>query len=296
MAEFPSPEVFRLVLDSLHTGILVLDRNGKILFWNEGAEHLAGHIRHDILGRSHRESVLPHCEGQGCSECGKTCPFTRTMHTGKATEVRMQVLHKQGHLVPVVLRVAAIRDPHGSVIAAAASFEMQRRQAQADRDQRHLIPPSCIDEATGVAGHSFTEFHLRENLLGFVEYHIPFSIICIRADLERFRAAYGRQACDHILRVLAQNLSNNFRPNDFMGRWAEDEFLVILMNCGALGAERAYDRVRKAVGRASIRWWGEEISLTTSFGYAAVQPGDTISTLVKQAQRSFQESAKASQG
>lgn len=263
-----------------------MDRNGKILFWNEGAEHLAGHIRHDILGRSHRESVLPHCEGQGCSECGKTCPFTRTLHDGKSTEIRMQIVHKEGHLVPVVMQVTAIRDPHGSVVATAASFEAQRRYAQAERDQRQPIPHGCLDDTTGTASHGFTQFHLRENLAGFAEYHVPFSIICVRAEeLDHFRAAYGRQACDAVLRVMAHNLSNNFRPSDFIGRWAENEFLVILMNCGALGAERALDRVRKAVANAGIRWWGEQIFITMSFGYGAVEPGDTVDSLVRRARR-----------
>lgn len=263
-----------------------MDRNGKILFWNQGAEHIAGHIRHDVIGRSHRESVLPQCEGQGCRDCGDTCPFFRTLHEGKPTEIRMQLLHKQGHLVPVVMRVAAIRDPHGSVVATAASFEAQRRYAQAERDQRQPIPHGCLDDTTGTASHGFTQFHLRENFAGFTEYHVPFSIICIRAEeLEQFRATYGRPACDAVLRVMAQNLSNNFRPSDFIGRWAENEFLVILTNCGALGAERALDRVRKAVARVGIRWWGEQIFIAMSFGYGAVEPGDTVDSLVRRARQ-----------
>jgi diguanylate cyclase (GGDEF)-like protein/PAS domain S-box-containing protein len=286
MAEFQNPEVFRLVLDSLHTGILITDRSGKILFWNEGAEHIAGHIRHDVIGRSQRETILPNCEGRGCSECGKTCPFARTLHEGKPTEIRTQIHHKQGHLVPVRLRVAAIRDSHGSVVATAASFEAERRYAHADRDQRHPVPQGCLDDTTGVASHGFTEFHLRENFAGFVEYHVPFSIICARAeDLEHFRAAYGRPAGDALLRVMAQNLSNNFRPSDFIGRWTENEFLVILMNCPGLGAERALDRVHRVVTGASIRWWGEQIFIPMSFGYAAAEPGDTVDALVQRARR-----------
>jgi len=81
-------------------------------------------------------------------------------------------------------------------------------------------------------------------------------------------------------------LSNNFRPSDFIGRWAEDQFLVILTNCGGLGVERAFERVRSEVPRASIRWWGEQVVLTTSFGYAGAETGDTIDSLLQRAQRS----------
>lgn len=286
MADTQNPEMFRLVLDSLQTGVLVSDRSGKVLFWNEGAEHIAGYIRHEILGRQQRETLLPNCEGHGCSACGKSCPFTRTLQEGKATEARMQILHKDGHLVPVVMRVAAIRDSHGSPVATAASFVPQRRETDRGREQRHPVPHGCLDEATGIASHGFTEFHLRENFAGFVEYHVPFSLIAVRADdLEHFGATFGRQACDTVLRVLAQNLSNNFRPSDFIGRWAEDQFLIILMNCGVLGAERAFERVRREVSRVSIRWWGEQAAVSTSFGYAGAELGDTIEALLRRAQR-----------
>jgi len=166
MAELQNPDVYRLVLDSLQTGILVTDRAGKILFWNEGAEHLAGYIRHEVLGRS-QKVFLPHCEGRDCPECGKSCPFTRTLHGGKATEQRMKILHKQGHLVPVFIRVAAIRDLHGSVVATATSFSPQSRQLERGREPRQPVPHECLDEVTGVANRGFTEFHLREKLRRF---------------------------------------------------------------------------------------------------------------------------------
>jgi len=292
MSELQDPEIFRTVLDSLQTGVSMVDRNGKILFWNQGAERLTGHKRHEVVGRSRRESILPHCNDQGCVACGATCPFTRTMHEGKPQEAKMQLRHKEGHPVHVLMRIAPLRDPHGSVIGITESFDEQKFESERERNRHTLAEHGCMDETTGVPNHDFTQFHLSKNFAGFARYHLPFGVIAIQVDrLEHFRAAYGRQAGDAVLRVVAQTMGNAFRPSDFLGRWTEDQFLAILINCGDRGVEHTWERIRKMVTCAGLRWWSDELSVTTSVGYAAAQPGDTIDSLLSRAQGSLQQSS-----
>ncbi len=133
-----------------------------------------------------------------------------------------------------------------------------------------------MDETTGVANHGFIEFHMRENLAGFVEYHVPFGIMCVQVEhFDHLRAAYGRQATDSILRVVAETLRNGLRPSDVVGHWGENQFLAVLPNCGGRGAEKAAERVQKLVAGAGIHWWGEHLSIATSIGYAGAEAGDT---------------------
>jgi diguanylate cyclase (GGDEF)-like protein/PAS domain S-box-containing protein len=288
MFELEDPEIFRTVLDSLQTGVCIVDRNGKILFWNQGAERLTGNKRHEVVGRSCRDNILVHCDDQGCVACGATCPISRTMHEGKPQEARIQLRHKEGHPVRVLMRIAPIRDQHGSMIGVVESFDEQKFASAHDRNQQTLVEHGCMDEVSGVPNHEFTRFHLDENLAGFVRYNLPFGIMCIRVDqFERFRAAYGRPAGDAILRVIAQTMRNSLRPSDFLGHWTEDQFLVILTNCGNAGAERAGERIRKVVTCAGLQWWGDQLTVTTSAGYGVAQTGDTVDSLVQRAQDSL---------
>jgi two-component system, cell cycle response regulator len=290
MSERLDPEIFRNVLDSLPTGVAMADRNGKILFWNQGAERLTGHKRHEVVGRSCRENILVNCNDQGCVACGATCPFTRTMHDGKPQETKMQLRHKEGHPVHVLMRIAPIRDRHGSMLGIVESFDEQKFVP--DRDNQTLAAHGCMDETTGIPNHEFTQFHLTENLASFTRYQLPFGIIAILVDrLEHFRAAYGKQAGDAILRVVAQTMRSAFRPSDFVGRWAEDQFLAILINCPDPGVEQTWQRIRKMVTCAGLRWWSDELTVTTSVGYATAQAGDTIDSLLKRAQNSLQQSS-----
>jgi diguanylate cyclase (GGDEF)-like protein/PAS domain S-box-containing protein len=292
MSELQDPEIFRTVLDSLQTGVSIVDRKGKILFWNQGAERLTDHKRHEVVGRSHRDNVLPHCNDQGCVACGATCPFTRTLHEGKPQEAKIQLRHKEGHPVHVLMRIAPIRDFHGSVIGIAESFDQQKFTSERDRNSHTLAAHGCMDETTGVPNHEFTRFHLSENLASFARYQLPFGVIAIQVDrLEHLRSAYGKQAGATVLRVVAQTMRSAFRPSDFVGRWADDQFLAILINCSVAGVEQTWERIRKMPTCVGLRWWSDELSVTTSVGYAAVQAEDTIDSLLSRAESSLQRSS-----
>jgi len=292
MPDLLDPEIFRTILDSLQTGVSVANRAGKFLLWNQGAERLTGHKRHEVLGRTCRDNILPHCNDQGCVACGATCPFTRTMHEGKPQEARLQLRHKKGHPVHVLMRIAPIRDPHGSITGLAESFDEQKFAFDRQRNRHTLAAHGCMDETTDIPNHEFTRFHLDKNLASFAEYHLPFGVIAVQVDhLQHFRASYGRQAGDAILHVVAQTLRNTFRPSDFLGRWSEDQFLAILINCGDHGVEQTWQRIRKMVTCAGLRWWSDELSVSTSVGHASAQPDDTVETLVIRAQDSLAKSS-----
>ena len=151
-----------------------------------------------------------------------------------------------------------IRNQHGLVIGVAQSFDRQI-QGNEEKRQRNLAVNGCLDEITEVPNHSFTEFHLQENLDGFTKYHLPFGIMLIQVDaLDDFHSTYGREAADAILRITAQTMKNSLRPSDFLGRWEGAQFLAILTNAAAAGVHAASERIRRLISCAGLQWWGDE--------------------------------------
>jgi diguanylate cyclase (GGDEF)-like protein/PAS domain S-box-containing protein len=290
MPEMSDPEIYRTVLESLHIGICLENRDRKIIFWNDGAERISGYRRHEVVGHSCRDSVLAECDDAACVLCAtSTCPFHQSLQDGKVREARIQARHRDGHRIPLRVSVIPIRDGHGAVAGIAVSFDEQKFASDRERRQHGLGAHGCLDDLTGVPNHSFTQFHLRENLAGFLEYHLPFSIMRIRVDkLEQFRARYGRDAADTILHAVAETMQNSLRPNDFLGRWEDDEFVAILVNCTAGGLAKAAERIGKVAHSASIRWWGDNLSVTVSIGHAAVQAEDSVELLLERALHSLQ--------
>jgi diguanylate cyclase (GGDEF)-like protein/PAS domain S-box-containing protein len=286
MSEVRDPEVLRAVLDTLPTGVYIADQNGTILFWNQGAERITGHKRYEVIGHSRRENILAQCDEQSCPACGEKCPFHESAVNGKG--LRLCLRHKNGHPVTVMFRINSIRGPQAGTNYLAGSFDETVVLLGAGRAQRAPVPANCVDETTGVANHGFVEFHLRENLAGFAEYHLPFGVVCLQIDrFDHLRAAYGRQATDSMLRIVAETLRNGLRPGDVVGHWGEDQFLAVLPNCGARGAEQAAERVQKLVAGAGIHWWGEQLSIATSIGHAGAETGDNIEAIVERSRHSL---------
>jgi diguanylate cyclase (GGDEF)-like protein/PAS domain S-box-containing protein len=282
-------EIFRTVLDSLQTGVCVMDRQCRVLFWNQGAERITGFQSHEVVGHQCRETTLPSCDGRACAYCGATCPFAGPVLDGKSIEARVELRHKEGHRIPVRAWVVPVRDARGHVTAIAESFDRQIHTSEQDRREHNLAVYGCLDEVTGIPNEGFTRFHLRENLAGFEQYHLPFGIMLIRVDaLDRFTAAYGREAAGAILRVVAQTVKNALRPSDFLGRWDENEFVAIVLNANNAGVAAAAERTRRLVNCAGLKWWGDQLQVTTSVGQAAAQAEDTIESLLERALRSLE--------
>jgi diguanylate cyclase (GGDEF)-like protein/PAS domain S-box-containing protein len=288
MSDLKDPEIYRMALDSLQTGVCLMDRDRRIFFWNEGGERITGYHRHDVVGYSCQHNILPHCDGRACDSCGASCPISRSVLDGKSTHARIELRHREGHRIPTRVWFVPIRDQHGQIIGVAQSFDRQILGNE-DRRQRNLAAHGCLDEITDVPNHSFTEFHLQENLDSFAKYQLPFGIMLVQIDaLDHFQSAYGRDAGDAILRVTAQTLKNALRPSDFLGRWEDTRFLVILTNATSAGVHAASERVRRLISCAGLQWWGDELMVTASLGAASAQGGDTIRSLIDRATHSIQ--------
>jgi PAS domain S-box-containing protein/diguanylate cyclase (GGDEF)-like protein len=275
------PEIFRTILDSIQSGVYVVDRERRILFWNAGAERITGYQRHEVVGHFCRENILPNCDDHGCGLCGNVCPLGVTLHEGKSKEANVYFHHKDSHRLPVHLWAVPIRDPSGGLFGVAESFEVRRAATAEDRRLSPLASHGCLDSSTATASQSFTQFHLRENLSTFAEYQVPFGVLSIRLDgLARLRSSYGREAIDTALRAIADSIRISIRPTDFLGRWADDLFLVIAVGCTPAGLQKVAERMQKVAGETEIHWWGDELLIKTTIRPTAVQGGDTMESLL----------------
>ncbi len=294
MSEFDDPEIYRVVLESLVTGVYMVDRERRIVFWNEGAEKITGYLRQDVVGRFCRESLLAASESSQTILADAAETLETVLRDGKSTVADVSLRHKAGHRVPVRLKAVPIRNSHGSIVGAAESFEASVENTEADRRQQKLADYGYLDQSTGAPSSLYMQSHLRESLVTFAEVTIPFSILCIEVDgIEKLRMSYGPAAVVSIQRVVADSLENSLRPTDFLGRWSQKQFLSILTDCNESEIVRVSDRMRKIVSGSKAKWWGDEVSLTASFGGTTVHAGDTVESLVERAEKALTASLDA---
>jgi PAS domain S-box-containing protein/diguanylate cyclase (GGDEF)-like protein len=284
MPEELSPEMYRVVLESLPTGVYLVDRDRRILLWNSGAEKLTGYLRQEVIGRACRDDLLMHCdENQSCL-CGAGCPLLQTMHDGHPRAAEVFLLHKDGQRVPVTVCAVPVRNEDGAIIGAVECFDKRTILPAADPILHKLSVEASLDELTGLPDHPATLARLRAYLDSYAATPVPFGVASIAVDtLSLLRHEDGRNAVNAVLYATGQTLANILGPNDMIGRWSEDRFLAVLTGCTVPSLLRAANLMKRLVHAAGVPWWGDRLSVTLSVGGTMVRPGDTPEELVGRA-------------
>ncbi len=287
MSALHDPEICRSILESLPVAVCVVDMQMKIVLWSDGAERVTGHLRHEVIGRSCLSEILQHGNQPGSESCSEDCPPARAIKTSHPAEAISSLHHKAGHEISVLVRAVPVHNAHGSIIGAVETFEDQQ-PASPDHREDSLQLPGCVDDLTGLASRLMMQSHLRETLGTFHEIQVPFGVLCFRLQqLEHFRASFGPEPAALLMRVIARTLEGALWKTDFVGRWSDDQFLVILNGCRDEALSAVRERIRRMLASDGIEWWGDRRSLPVSIGQATAQAGDTIESLMERAQKSL---------
>ncbi len=290
MLDLQSAELFRAALDSLQTAVCIVDRERKISFWNDGAEQITGYLRQDVLGHFCGEILLIKFQQNRAALCENSCPLLAAMRDGKPRESRVYLHHKSGYAVPVSLRALPIRDAHGHVVGAVESFVARPIVSSRPRPESDLAVGHGLDPVTQLPDFPYTEAHLIERLKFASEHLIPFGLLCIQLDqMENLRATHGPNAAEAILNVVARTLRNGLDPVDFLGRWADDQFLALVANCCEPDLLTMAGRLRRLAQSSEIVWWGDQLSVTVSVGGTAWAAAEDLVPLLDRTGRALQQ-------
>lgn len=103
-------------------------------------------------------------------------------------------------------------------------------------------------------------------------------------DVDHFKTindTFGHSMGDRALAALGRLLADHVRPNDIVGRYGGEEFLVVLRAADGEIARRVAERIRQSVAACEVP--GLTRSITVSAGVAARGPGEPLADLVARA-------------
>lgn len=289
MLSIDDSDICRNILESLPTGVCVLDLHKRIVLWSDGAEQITGHLRHEVIGHSCIGEPLLHCDHPGCEFCRQDCAAAQAMRTSQPAQAIGFLHHKSGHDVPVRVHAVPVHNEHGSIVGAVETFAELQQASNADRSESLCQLPDCTDPVTGVSNRTILQSHLQQALVSREEAQIPFAILLLRIEgLAHFRASLGPEAASSLLRVIARTLESTLLTKDYIGRWSDDQFLLLLSGCSAEKISSVRERIRHAVAGEGIEWWGERHSLPISIGEAAPLAEDRVDSLIARARASLE--------
>ena len=195
-----------------------------------------------------------------------------------------------GRVVPWVLWLGFVA---GGLLSITLFERLsRRRQRLADlNEQLELL--ARIDVLTGLPNRRAAEEELERGLAACNRYSDPLSILMV--DIDRFKNVndeYGHATGDAALRHVADKISATLRASDVAGRWAGDEFLLVLPHLNEEEAAALAERLNDHVSSAPLEADGAKIALGISIGVAQWS-GDHASGLIDRADKALYAAKRA---
>jgi len=124
-----------------------------------------------------------------------------------------------------------------------------------------------VDSLTGVYNRNYLEKRLEEELARAGRKGRPFSLVLVDTHgLKEINDRYGHVVGDEALKAVARLFRDNLRVGDGVARYGGDEFVLLMPEVSAQGAEGAMVRLMGIFSRSRFSAGGEEYPLP-AFGY-----------------------------
>jgi len=278
-------ESYQQIIANLSDGVYIVDKQRRILFWNQAAERISGYSAEQVVGTSCSDNVLCHVDEGGNHLCSGVCPIAVPLDQKISHKVTVYMHHKDGHRLPVLVCVNPLLDMNGEIIGAVEVFSDISSKVATDQRLMELEKISMLDQLTQLANRLYLERELQARLDESERYGSPFGLFFM--DVDNFKAVndtYGHDTGDVVLKFVAATLTTNSRPYDLYGRWGGEEFIGVARNVTPNELEQIGERLCRLVAESFVcDADGNRIQVTISVGATMVSENDTISTLVQRA-------------
>ncbi len=256
------------VLKTAAALIVVLDRDGRIVLFNDHAEQTTGWKREEVLGKNWFERFILGDNLPGVEET-----FQTLLGEGQPLSYENPIITRTGETRIIAWNNTTLKDTDGQsylVIATGIDVTEQRKY---EETLKHL---SLVDGLTGVANRrNFDEFFNRQWKLATRE-GTPLSLIMGDIDFfKRYNDALGHQAGDScLIQVAAAMQDATRRPLDLVARYGGEEFIAAMPDTDQEGALKVAAEIRRRIQLLALPHPDSDVgaAVTMSLGVASVTP------------------------
>ncbi len=121
---FRSPVDLPTLMDGLSTGVVITDREGRIMYLNSASEVLSGFSRNDVRG-------VPCCHVLRTSVCGCGCTIAKTKKSNAPVTVDADIINREHRKIPVRLSAAPLHDAKGALVGFMETVQDIRTSPEA---------------------------------------------------------------------------------------------------------------------------------------------------------------------
>ena len=277
--------IFKSILDNLDDGIFLIDREQLITYWNKTAEELTGYKKSEVHGMP-CDTILKSIDEQGNEFCQKDCSLDDLFAVGKRRSEELYILHKEGHRIPVSMRILPVKTPEGDVFGAGEIITDISEKIAFLQKIEELEKLALLDPLTGLANRRFIENQIGVNINEKERYGWSFGLLFIDIDwFKKVNDSYGHTIGDEVIKMVGRTLLHSLRSSDIVGRWGGEEFVAVVVNVTDEQLKSVAEKFLVLVRQSSLHTDSDDISVTISIGATKSRENDTIKTIMKRADK-----------
>ena len=252
----------RMIIESSYDAFVAINQQGKISDWNRQAETMFGWSRHEALGSTLADLVIPKPYREAHSR-----GLQKFIETGEGTVLNKPIeligLRRGGEEFPVELTIRAMQFKEGYEFCAFLRDITERKTVA------KILQRSHSDPLTGVPNRHIFIDRVSEAIKRGARNNAQLALLYL--DIDRFTEinhVHGRQIGDAVLKEFAQRIRNTLRAADTLARLGGDEFVVILETLKhGKAAEKIADNLLHAI-RPQMHFDGSTLAVTATIGLA----------------------------
>lgn len=286
-----SPQRYVELVQSISAyGIYLLDREGRIASWNQGAENITGLNPRQAIGRRFAELFGRQAQTENLPE--KTLQYVRANQHCREEQPRIKA---NGDAFIALTSLDSVRSASGELSGFVEVFEdiTERRQRE-----DALYKQATCDAMTQVYNRGHFNALAGQEIERARRFAEPLSVALL--DIDHFKNVndtYGHDVGDQAIIALARCCESSIRKIDFVGRLGGEEFAVLQPRASKQAAMEMANRLRQDIARIRIPLPPghriRELSFTASIGVAELRPHtENIRELLKNADSALYQSKR----
>jgi diguanylate cyclase len=271
---------FEQILETINIGIVILDEEMKVRYWNRWMESRSGIAEKKITGSPIFDffptlNTPKFLRGfKSVLTFGNFSFFSQKLHQylfpftpESSFESRFDKMQQSCFMGP-------LRDKDNAITALYLTVQDVTELAAYENK---LLEMNLRDALTGVYNRRFLEMRLRDEFERHVRYSRKFSIIMFDIDFfKKVNDTYGHQCGDFIITSVSGKVASIIRKTDFLARYGGEEFCCILPETDVASAAILAERFRTAIAGMNNIYLDSEIRVTISLGVSEIR--EEIST------------------